>query len=101
MLKFLKLGILVSLFVLPLSSNAQSEERILVFDSQIEVQKDSTIIVTEIIKVQSLNEQIRHGIYRDLPVAYADEAGRRYLVSYEILEVERNGETEQHHTERS
>ena len=53
---------------------ALAEERILSFDSRIEVGKDGVLTVTETIAVRAEGESIRHGIYRDIPVTRASQA---------------------------
>jgi hypothetical protein len=50
--------------------SARADERILSFDSDIEVRQDGTMTVTETIRVQSEQNQIKRGIYRDFPTRY-------------------------------
>ena len=60
-------------------------ERILDFDSQIEVRQDATMAVTETIRVVSNQNAIRHGIYRDFPTHYTDRLGNQYVVGFDLL----------------
>lgn len=101
MKKLLKIAICSVLFVLPLSTFAQVEERVVQYDSNIEVMADSSMVVTETIQVISAADQIQHGIYRDFPIAYKDSRGQRYFVSFDVLEIKRDGESEPYHIERS
>jgi len=73
------------------------EERILSFDSNIKINEDSSLMVIETIRVQSAGQNIQHGIYRDFPVKYKDKFGNNYYVDFEILNIEKNGISENYH----
>ncbi|HMK28133.1 MAG TPA: DUF2207 domain-containing protein [Terriglobales bacterium] len=75
-------------------------ERILSYDSEITLIEDGSIHVTEAIRVRALGIQIRHGIYRDFPTRYTDKLGNRYSVPFDIVEVRRDNQPEDYHTER-
>jgi hypothetical protein len=75
-------------------------EGITSFHSDITVNPDSTLKVTEIIAVYCAGEQIRHGIYRDFPTRYTDNQGRPYTVGFNLLATTRDGQTEPNHQER-
>ncbi|MEO8193487.1 MAG: DUF2207 domain-containing protein [Gemmatimonadales bacterium] len=77
-----------------------AQERILSYDSEIDVRKDASIDVTERITVRAEGQQIRRGIYRDFPTRYRDRFGNRVRVDLQVLGVERNGNTEPWFTER-
>ncbi|MGH9523456.1 MAG: DUF2207 domain-containing protein [Terriglobales bacterium] len=83
-----------------LCAAARADERILFYRSDITVQPDSTLRVTETIRVTAEHSQITHGIYRDFPTDYKDRWGNRYSVHFEVLGAERDGLTELWHTER-
>jgi len=70
------------------------DERILDFHSTINVRKDSSLLVTEVIKVRSTGSEIRHGIYRDFPVVYKTNTGFIRRVGFTVLGVMRNEEPE-------
>ncbi|TNE29314.1 MAG: DUF2207 domain-containing protein [Alphaproteobacteria bacterium] len=80
------------------AGNTAAQERIHDFHSDIWVHPDSSITVTETITVTALGQQIRRGIYRDLPRGFRDAKGRRHSLSFEITDVLRDGEAEPHHT---
>lgn len=81
-------GLLLMLLAsLPLAA----EERIIAFDSFIQVFPDSTMEVRETIRVRAEGRQIRRGIYRDFPTRYRDRAGNRYRVGFEVVSVLRDG----------
>ena len=67
---------------------ALAEERILSFHSEIIVEKNGDLLVTEIIKVRVEGVQIERGIYRDLPTRRRGKADPR---RFEILSVKRTG----------
>lgn len=72
---------------------ARAQENILNYDSEIRVQRDASVVVTETITVRAEMKNIRRGIYRDLP--------RTRGVSYSVLSVKKNGEPEPYFTENS
>jgi len=74
-------------------------ERILNYHSDITVQDNASLTVTETIHVFSQGRQIRHGIYRDFPTRYKDRLGNRYVVGFAFLRATRDGESEQANVE--
>lgn len=87
--------LLALLFSLPLFA----QERILAYDSDIQVNADGSLDVTEKITVRAEGNQIRRGIYRDFPTRYKDRYGNRVVVDFQMLDVQRNGQTEPWFTE--
>jgi uncharacterized membrane protein YgcG len=75
-------------------SNRPQPERILDFHSDITLQQDSSLLVTETITVNSTGTQMRHGIYRDFPTRYNDSLGNKYVVGFEMLSALRDGAEE-------
>lgn len=73
------------------------DERILDFNSEIVINQDASMMVTETIKVISTGDQIKHGIYRDFPTQYRDEYGNRVVVEFEVTNVLRDGQPEPFH----
>ena len=71
-------------------------ERITSFKSNITVNKDSTLSVQETIEVQTNNETIRHGIYRDYPTDYRNPLGLNYVVDLKVVKVTRNYKPEKY-----
>lgn len=74
-------------------SFAQSEH-ILDFHSDITLEDDSSLQVTEIITVFAANGRIRHGIYRDFPTRYTDGFNTRYVVGFTMLSATRDSRPE-------
>ncbi len=85
--------------LLSIHSYGDEDERIIHYDSQIIVNPDASMNVTETIKVHSEGDQIKHGIYRDFPIRYRSPLGYRYNVDFHLLEVLKNGNQEPYHTE--
>ena len=81
------------------AAGSSAAERILSFDSDIEVHHDGTMSVTETIRVIAARDQIRRGIYRDFPTRYTTPDGDDYVVDFELVQVERDSGPEPHHTE--
>jgi uncharacterized membrane protein YgcG len=80
-------------------AGAGADERILSWQSDIRVMRDSTLEVTETLRVRAEGEQIRRGILRDVPTRYVDRRGRRVVVGIEVLAVRRDGQREPHSLE--
>src|SRR5882672_60171 len=66
-------------------SAAGPSERILDYHSDITLEDDGSLRVTESITVISAGQQIRHGIYRDFPTTYTDPYKNRYVVGFQVL----------------
>jgi uncharacterized membrane protein YgcG len=73
---------------------AGAEERITSFVSDVAIQKDSSLEVTETIDVHSEADRIRHGIYRDFPTLYTGKDGRRVRVGFTFESAELDGHSE-------
>ena len=78
---------------------AAAEEKITSFVSDVAIQPDSSLQVTETIDVHSDGDQIRHGIYRDFPTVYSSRTGRRIRVGFAFQSAERDGQAEPAKTE--
>ena len=74
-------------------------ERILDYHSDITLEDDGSLEVTETITVTSKGRQIRHGIYRDFPTSYTDPYNNRYTVGFQMLSATRDSSPEQFRVE--
>ena len=99
--KLILLISLITILFLNSSSFAQYEdiERIISFDSEITINEDASMIVSEKIKVFADGNKIQRGIYRDFPTKYKDQYGNNVVIKFEVLEVSRDGNSEDYHTE--
>ncbi|MDO8507697.1 MAG: DUF2207 domain-containing protein [bacterium] len=79
----------ITLFFIPFISFAQSE-RITDFTASIDIQKDASFDVTEVI-MYDFGSQERHGIYRNIPVKYKTEDGRTRLIKISDIRVHDGG----------
>ena len=68
--------------LLAVSTPAAADERILRFLSDVQIQKDSSLDVTETIDVRAENNRINHGIYRDFPTRYRGRQGSQVRVGF-------------------
>ncbi len=75
-------------------------EHILSFDSDIVISKDAETTLTEKIKVYAEGVQIKRGIIRSLPL-WRNINGKKIRIKYDILSVQKNGSTEDYHTEKT
>jgi uncharacterized membrane protein YgcG len=76
------------------------EERILSFDSDIVVNPDASMDVTETIRVLAQGYQIKRGIIREFPTVYKDGEGNRVEVGFKLKETRRNGVPDRHEVSR-
>lgn len=88
------------LLVAPGLAEAQREERILDFHSDVAVAANGTLTVTETIAVIASGREIKRGIIRDFPTTYTGRMGETVTVGFEILAVTRDGRPEPYRTER-
>jgi uncharacterized membrane protein YgcG len=96
MMRGMAIALLVAIAVV---SPAQAVERILRFVSDVEVQSNGDLAVTETIRVQAEGNQIRRGILRDFPTTYARPDGSRVVVGFDVRTVTRDGASENWTTE--
>ena len=89
----------VALFALLFAPAAFAREEITSYDVAVEVQTDGDIIVNETLRVNAEGNEIRRGIFRDLPHFYLDASGNRLAYEYHVLAVERDGAEEPYDTE--
>ncbi|HUG46437.1 MAG TPA: DUF2207 domain-containing protein, partial [Sphingomicrobium sp.] len=84
---------LAALLVLA-AAPAVAEERITSFTSDVAVQEDSSLEVTETIEIVAEGKRIRRGIYRDFPTRYRGLNGSQVRVGFDFQGAERNGRPE-------
>jgi uncharacterized membrane protein YgcG len=92
--------LILCLILLFCAVSASADERILSFHSDIEIAADSTMLVSETIRVRAEGNRIQRGIYRDFPTSYRDRYGNHVNVLFEPIDVSRDGRPEPWHTER-
>ncbi len=73
---------------------AQSLELITRFESDVEVQTNGDLLVTETITVAAELREIRRGILRDFPTIYSLPDGRRVVIGFDVISVKRDGKDE-------
>ena len=72
-------------------SPARAVERILHFVSDVTVERNGDLSVTETIRVQSEQSAIRHGIFRDFPTTYTRRDGSRVVVGFDVQSITLDG----------
>ena len=92
------LALLLTALAVLLPGAASAEERIISWRSDIVVRADSSLDVTETLRVNAEGDQIRHGILRDFPLP-DQRYGRRVRIGFDVLGVERDGHPEPYKTE--
>ena len=97
---------IVSVYFLALALNvglageAQSDERIHDYHSDVQVLKDGSLKVTETITVNAEGSKIKRGIFRDFPIAYTSRFLVPVKLPFEVVSVKRDGKAESFHTEK-
>jgi len=89
---------LAAFLLLAFAAPALAVEQINRFDVVVQVERNGDIVVTETLDVTSEGNQIRRGIFRDLP-RYYTQGGVRYETDYDVLSVRRDGRDEPYDTE--
>jgi uncharacterized membrane protein YgcG len=70
------------LLLLGAATAAQAEERIHRFVSDVQIQKDSSLEVTETIDIRAEHNEINRGIYRDFPTRYRGRQGNQVRIGF-------------------
>ncbi|WP_431223111.1 DUF2207 domain-containing protein [Serratia sp. L9] len=79
---------------------ARAYEHILSFDTHARFNPDGSMEMRENIKVLSLGQEIRRGIFRTLPLSWNRQDGKIFSVDYQIKSVLRDGVAEPYSLER-
>ena len=95
-IKILLFSLLFVIFIQPTIYKASENEVIKSFHSDIVINKDATMQVTETITVTSAEENIKHGIYREFPTKYTDNKGSNINIGFKVVSVKRDGEAEEY-----
>ena len=93
-MKGIFLAAFVAVLLLLPAAPLAAQERILSYDSEVQIAADGSLDVTERIAVRAEGSNIRRGIYRDFPTRYKDRYGNRVVVDFRMLDVQRDGKTE-------
>jgi hypothetical protein len=88
-------GVLITLlFALFLALPARAAETIDNFTSSIVLGTDGSVEVTETIEVNAEGDEIRHGIYRDIPTELTNPDGSTLRAGLDVRTVSRDGHSE-------
>lgn len=88
------------LLLFALSAPAFAAERIISFDSSVTILDSGALEVSDTLVVRAERQQIKRGIYRDFNTRVTLPNGSSGTVSYDILEVTRDGNQEPFHTQQ-
>jgi uncharacterized membrane protein YgcG len=103
MISLARLGLprlaLALLLLLSVRAPAFAVERILLFISDVTVERNGDLSVTETIRVEAEGREIRRGILRDFPTRYTRPDGSLVEVGFKVQSVTRNGAVETYATE--
>jgi uncharacterized membrane protein YgcG len=93
-------GPLAFVLLVAMGTAAVADERIRHWQSDIRVLPDSTLEVTETLRVRAEGQQIRRGLLRDFPTRYLNRRGERVVTGFEVVAVLRDGRAEPHALEK-
>jgi hypothetical protein len=79
----------------------RAEERILSFISDIDLQANSDLLVTETIRIEAEGDQFRHGLRRNFPTIRTGRDGTQIKMGFTVQQVMRDGAPEAFTTEQS
>ena len=79
---------------------ALAREEIRAFAADVELLTDGSVDVLETIDVNAEGNQIRRGIYRDIPVTMIGERGNKIRITLDVDAVTRDGQPEMFRVER-
>lgn len=91
---------LLAMLALDGARGAGAAEVIHRFDSVVSLAKDGTLTVTETVRVRAEGAEIKRGIYRDFPLYFKDAGGTLREVTFDLIDVTRDGKPEPHFTKR-
>lgn len=74
--------------------SAHAEERITDFFSDVKVELNGDLLVTERIAVNAEGQNIRRGLLRDFPTRYRRPDGTAVVIGFDVLGVSRDGSSE-------
>src|SRR3954454_8549173 len=94
-----RIAVAVVLFAAALAP-ANAAETITRFVSDIAVQRNGDLLVTETIAVTAEGERIKRGILREFLTSYRNSDGTHVEIGLEVLSVKRDGAPETFTTER-
>lgn len=94
------LSLLCFVAALLMATPALAIEQIERFDTDITVHQDSSMTVTERIRVHAEGLSIQRGIFRDFPTVYKKRNGSQHKVGFKILGILKNGVPEPYHTQK-
>ena len=89
----------VGLLAAPALTLEPARERILRYESDITINDDASLLVTETIKIQAEGVNFRRGILREFPTKYKDRYGNTVNVSFDVETVRRDGAAENYRLE--
>ena len=92
MASFVRNIVLAFATVLALAAPALAAEEIRSFDSKVGLATNGTVDVTETIAVNAEGDQIRHGIFRDIPITLVNPDKSRLRSDLKVLAVTQDGQ---------
>jgi uncharacterized membrane protein YgcG len=97
---FLSILALNVLFCLTAVAQNQTE-RIISFHTDIVIETDGTIVVTDHEKIYAAGKDIKHGIIREIPLYRKNKNGKQIKMNFDVLSVTCNGENAKYSTSES
>src|SRR5438270_85228 len=89
-----RVAVAVALLLFSALAPAHADERITRFVSDVAVQTNGDVLVTETISLRAEGVVIKHGITREFPTVYSKHDGTEVEVAFDVLGVTRDGAPE-------
>ncbi|MBL7159420.1 DUF2207 domain-containing protein [Candidatus Microgenomates bacterium] len=80
------LAFLFCLIAVFLAPPVLAVEKITSFESEIVVQKNATVLITETI-VYDFGSEDSHGIFREIPIIYKNEDGKKFKIDFQLISI--------------
>lgn len=90
----------VVLVALALAQPGHAREEIRAFASDVTLRTDGSVLVVETVDVNAEGDQIRRGVYRDIPIVLLGPSGNKIRVGLDVSSVIRDGGAELFRVER-
>jgi len=90
----------VFIIAIAITTAGEAQERVLSFNSQVQIGAQGELTVLETIVVQVEGREIKRGILRDFPTDYRDRYGRKVTVPFDVISVRRDGQPENYALQR-
>lgn len=91
---------IITILLFFVTNTTFAQENIQNFNSEIQIEYNGDITVSETITVRAEGKKIKRGIYRDLPLTRKNSDGKQTKIRYKMLSIKRDGIKENYFKKR-